>query len=151
MNFASDLNSDLTNINALPANQFYYWFSGVSVDVWGARYKKDMAYSNVNSIYSTLNSIPSYLAAYFLPTFTGSDAMKVYARQKVDALGPCGRESWEFDTVMTYDQRKAAAGVPSANNVTEVISNSLSLLYSKIHWYSITVFLFCYYLNIKVY
>ena len=121
----------MANINALPANQFYYWFSGVSIDVWGARYNKDVAYSNVNSIYSTLNSIPSYLAAYFLPSFTTSDAMSVYARQKIDAMGPCGRESCEFDTVMTYDQRKAAAGVPSANNVTEVISNSLPLLLAK--------------------
>ena len=75
--FLTDLNSDLSNINNLPSSQFYYWFTGVPLDQWGARYKKEDAYSNVNSIYSALNGIPSYFAAMFLPTFVNSTAMNV--------------------------------------------------------------------------
>ena len=125
---ANDFNSDLTNINALNPNQFYYWFSGVSLDVWGARYKKDLASINVNSMYSFLSSLPSEYASFFIPTFKVSNAMKIYAKQKVDALGPCGRESCEFDIVMPLYQRNTAVGVPIFNQVTEIISNSLSIL-----------------------
>ena len=128
MTLANDLNSDLTNISALDPNQFYYWFTGVSLDIWGARYNKDEASLNLNSTYSFLSSLPSEFASFFIPTFKVSTAMKIYARQKVDALGPCGRESCEFDTVMPFDQRNTAAGVPIFNQVTEIISNSLPIL-----------------------
>ena len=38
--FATDLNADATKIAALPPSQYYYWFTGLSIDQWGARYKK---------------------------------------------------------------------------------------------------------------
>ena len=121
---SSDVKGDMNKINALGSNDFYYCFTDLPIDQWGARYKKEEAYYNLNIVYTTLNSIPSYLASSLLPKFQNSTTMSIYARQKLEALGPWGVEGWEFDKVMNSDQRKAAAGVPSGSTVTEVLGKN---------------------------
>lgn len=119
--FVNDLAADLDNISKLPASQYYYWFTGLDINLWGARYNKDISYTNINTIYSTIKNIPQAYASMLLPTLSRSTSMNIYSRLKLDAMGPCGRDECEFAKIMTDDQRKTAAGVPLTSSVVEFI------------------------------
>lgn len=86
--FVTDLGNDLNEIGKLPDSQFYYCFTQIDIKLCGARYKKDIAYTNIKTIYSTLKLFGSTSVSSLLPSLVRSTAMNVYSRQKVDALGP---------------------------------------------------------------
>ena len=119
-NFLSDINNDIDNINSSPSSQYYYWFIGQAINSWTPRYNKDIAKSNLSQVYNALNSLPSFFASLFMPSFTNSNVMNVFARQKLDGVGPWGREEWEFDSIMSISQRKSSVGIPANNNITEL-------------------------------
>ena len=75
--FVNDLAADLDNISKLPTSQYYYWFTGLDINLWGARYNKDISYTNINTIYSTIKNIPQAYALMLLPTLSRSTSMNM--------------------------------------------------------------------------